>query len=65
MNRKYGMYTKSTLNEGSCPINTFTCSSKLEAESYFAALKRLSLNEFLNIFEVREIVQSERNLLLG
>jgi len=64
MNRKYGMYTKSTLNEGS-PINTFTCSSKLEAESYFAALKRLSLNEFLNIFEVREIVQSERNLLLG
>ena len=40
--------------------------SKSQAEAYFAGMKQLSLHQFQNLFEVREIKDpTSKNLLLG
>ena len=63
---KFGMYTKGT-NEGSHHISLIDMPSKSQATAYFAGVKKLSLTQFNNLFEVREIrlEQNSKNLLLG
>jgi hypothetical protein len=63
---KFGMYTKGT-NESSQQINVVEMSNQQQAEAYFAGVKRLSIDQFRNLFIVREINQSNqsKNLLLG
>ena len=36
-----------------------------QAEAYFAGRKQLSLEQFRNIYQVREIRNNSKNLLLG
>ena len=36
-----------------------------QAEAYFAGVKRLTLEQFRNLFDVREVKQDSKNLLLG
>ena len=63
---KYGMYTRGTNESVNGHINIVDMNTKTEAEAYFAGVKQLSLSEFRNIFEVREIKDSNnKNLLLG
>jgi hypothetical protein len=62
---KYGMYTKGT-NESTHHVNVVDTNTKAEAEAYFAGMKRLSLVQFQNLFEVREVQSpNSKNLLLG
>ena len=63
---KFGMYTRGT-NEGGSHISVIHASSINEAIAYFAGMKKLPIQEFKNLFEVREIRESSsnRNLLLG
>ena len=62
---KYGMYTKGT-NESTHHVNIVDMNSKSQAEAYFAGMKQLSLHQFQNLFEVREIKDpASKNLLLG
>ena len=61
---KFGMYTKGT-NESSQQINIVEMPDLNQAEAYFAGVKRLTLEQFRNLFVVREIKNSSKNLLLG
>ena len=64
---KFGMYTKNA-NESSHYIDVVEASSLQEAIGYFAGMKRLSINEFKNLFVVRQIndnINENKNLLLG
>ncbi len=63
---KFGMYTKGTNESVNGHVNIIDMNTKAEAEAYFAGVKHLSLPEFRNIFEVREIRDpNNKNLLLG
>lgn len=63
---KFGMYTKGT-NEGGQHINMVEMPTKEQAVAYFAGVKKLSLQQFNNLFVVREIgsLNENKNLLLG
>ena len=61
---KFGMYTQGT-NEGTQQISVVEVATKQEAEAYFAGVKNLSLAQFADLFEVREIKQSDKTLLYG
>ncbi len=63
---KFGMYTKGT-NEGGQHISLIEMPSREQAIAYFAGVKKLSLSQFNNLFEVRKISSnsSNKNLLLG
>jgi|TARA_A100001201_G_scaffold88343_1_gene77562 hypothetical protein len=61
---KFGMYTKGT-NESSQQINIVEMPNREQAEAYFAGVKRLTLEQFRNLFDVREVKQDSKNLLLG
>ena len=68
---KYGMYTKGT-NESSQHINVVETPDHAQAEAYFAGVKRLTLEQFRNLFVVKEIksnfqnyLTNAKNLLLG
>jgi len=63
---KFGLYTKGT-NESNRHINIVDMPSSVQADAYFAGIKRLSLPEFKNLFVVREVSnnQNSKNLLLG
>jgi len=61
---KFGLYTKGS-NESLSQINVIDMSSIDQAEAYFAGRKRMTLNEFRNLFIVKEIKHNSRNLLLG
>ena len=61
---RFGMYTKGT-TESVGHINIVSMPSKSEAEAYFACVKRLSLEQFRNLFDVREVKEDSKNLLLG
>tara|TARA_Y100001972_G_scaffold111889_1_gene145122 strand:+ start:291 stop:467 length:177 start_codon:yes stop_codon:yes gene_type:complete len=58
------MYTKGT-TESVGHINIVNMRSKSEAEAYFAGVKRLTLEQFRNLFDVREVKEDSKNLLLG
>jgi hypothetical protein len=62
--KKFGLYTKNT-SESAGHINTVDMPSVNHAEAYFAGVKQLSLEQFRNMFHVREIKNDSRNLLLG
>jgi len=63
---KFGMYTKGT-NESGQHISIVDMPSKDQAIAYFAGVKKLSLQQFNNLFVVKEIgsVNNNKNLLLG
>tara|TARA_R110002050_G_scaffold104284_1_gene213667 strand:+ start:103 stop:297 length:195 start_codon:yes stop_codon:yes gene_type:complete len=63
---KFGMYTKGT-NESRNYINLIEMSNRAQAEAYFAGVKQLSLEQFRNLFVVKEISSGhkDKNLLLG
>ena len=61
---KFGMYTKGT-TESVGHINVVIVPTKSQAEAYFAGVKKLSLEQFNNLFDVREIKEDSKNLLLG
>ena len=61
---KFGLYTKHT-SESNGYINVIEMSSIVQAEAYFAGRKQLSLEQFRNLFVVREIKNDSKNLLLG
>ena len=63
---KFGMYTKGT-NEGGQHISLIEMPNREQAIAYFAGVKKLSLQQFNNLFVVREIssTNSNKNLLLG
>ena len=61
---KFGMYTRGT-TESVGHINIVNMPTKSQAEAYFAGVKKLSLEQFNNIFVVREIKEDSKNLLLG
>ena len=61
---KFGMYTKGS-NESNQHVSTVNVQTRSEAEAYFAGVKKLSLEQFNNIFVVREIKEDSKNLLLG
>ena len=58
------MYTKGT-TESVGHINVVNMPTKSQAEAYFAGVKKLSLEQFNNLFIVREIKEDSKNLLLG
>ncbi len=62
--KKFGLYTKYT-SESAGHINTVDMPSINHAEAYFAGVKQLSLEQFRNIYQVREITNDSKNLLLG
>jgi hypothetical protein len=39
--------------------------TKTQAEAYFAGVKQLSLSQFSDLFEVRQVQQSNKSLLYG
>jgi len=60
---KYGLYSKSQIDE-SQHINVCEMNSILQAEAYFAGVKQLTLEQFKNLFVVKEI-KTNRGLLYG
>ena len=61
---KYGLYSKSQV-ESSQHINVCDMPSIGQAEAYFAGVKQLSLEQFRNLFIVKEIQTPVRNILFG
>jgi hypothetical protein len=61
---KFGLYTKNT-SESSGRVHAVDMPSAAHAEAYFAGTKQLTLEQFRNMFIVREIKNDSRNLLLG
>ena len=62
---KFAMYTKGT-SESTNRVNIVEMENKSQAEAYFAGVKRLPLEQFRNLFIVREVnTTNSKNLLLG
>ena len=61
---KFGLYTKNT-SESAGHINTVDMPTLHQAEAYFAGVKQLTMEQFQNMFTVREIKNNSKNLLLG
>jgi hypothetical protein len=62
---KFAMYTRGS-NESAQHISVIEMSTKAQAEAYFAGRKQLTLEQFRNLFVVREIRTTDhKNLLLG
>lgn len=61
---KFGLYTKNT-SESAGHIHTVEIGSLGQAEAYFAGVKQLTVEQFRNMFIVREIKNNSKNLLLG
>ena len=54
------MYTKGT-NETNQHVSVVEMSNHTQAEAYFAGVKRLTLEQFRNLFVVREINTNAKN----
>jgi len=61
---KFGLYTKSHI-ETTQYINTVDVPTISQAEAYFAGVKRLTLEQFRNIFVVKEINNKGTHLMFG
>ena len=62
---KYGMYTKGT-NESNQHVSVIEMPNHAQAVAYFAGVKNLTLEQFHNLFMVKEInTNNTKNLLLG
>ena len=63
--KQYGLYTRGA-NEQSSYVFRVDMQTLVEAEAYFAGMKRLPLEQLHNLFIIREISGVEsKNLLLG
>ena len=61
---KYGLFSKSQ-SEGSSQISVVEIPSITQAESYFAGRKQLTLEQFRELFIVKEIDNSQKSLMYG
>jgi len=61
---KFALYTKSS-TESVHHINMIDMPSIEQAEAYFAGVKNLSLVQLRDLFIVKEITNSNKNLLYG
>jgi hypothetical protein len=61
---KFGLYTKNS-NESAGHINVVEMPTKTQAEAYFAGVKQLSLTQFQDLFNVKEVKESDRQMLFG
>jgi hypothetical protein len=61
---KFGLYTRN-YNETSSYIFTCDMPNIDHAKAYFAGLKQLSLEEFQNLFIVKEIKDTNKTLIYG
>jgi hypothetical protein len=61
---KFGLYTKNA-SESAGHIYIVDMPTKTQAEAYFAGVKQLSLSQFSDLFEVRQVQQSNKSLLYG
>ena len=61
---KFGLYTKNA-SESSHHYNSIELPTKTQAEAYFAGVKQLSLEQFNDLFIVKEIKESDKTLLYG
>ena len=61
---KFGLYTKMR-REAAHHINICDMPSISHAEAYFAGVKQLSLEQFNDLFIVKEIKESDKTLLYG
>ena len=63
--KHYGLYTRGA-NEQSSYVYRVEMQTLVEAEAYFAGIKRLPLEQLHNLFIIREIDNTNnKNLLLG
>ena len=61
---KFGLYTKNA-NEAAHHVNVVDIQTKTQAEAYFAGVKQLTPAQFKDLFVVREITTSNKQLLYG
>ena len=61
---KFGLYTKNA-NESAAAYNVVDMPTRTQAEAYFAGVKQLSLSQFSDLFEVRQVQRSNKSLLYG
>ena len=61
---KYGLFTR-TQSESSQQINTVSLPTALQAEAYFAGVKQLPLEQFRELFIIKELSDSHKSLLNG
>jgi len=61
---KYGLFTR-TQSESSQQINTVSLPTALQAEAYFAGVKQLPLEQFRELFIIKELSDSHKSLLYG
>jgi len=57
---KFGLYTRNS-NESSNHINICDMPTVGQAEAYFAGVKQLTLEQFRNLFTVKEIIDGKPN----
>ena len=63
--KQYGLYTRGA-NEQSSYVYRVEMPTLMEAEAYFAGMKRLQPEQLRNLFIIREIDNTnDKNLLLG
>ena len=62
--RKFGLYTKNA-SESAGHINVVDMPTTIQAEAYFAGVKKLSLTQLSDLFDIREIKESGKTLLYG
>jgi len=60
----FGLYTKNA-SESAHHINTCEVPNASHAEAYFAGVKQLSLDQFRDLFIVKEIKETSSQLLFG
>ena len=60
----FGLYTKNA-SESAAHMNIVDMPTKTQAEAYFSGVKQLSLSQFSDLFEVRQVKQSSKGLLYG
>ena len=65
LKKQYGLYTRGA-NEQSSYVYRVEMPTLMEAEAYFAGMKRLPPEQLHNLFIIREIDNTNnKNLLLG
>lgn len=57
---KFGLYTKNK-SESNAHINVCNMPTISQAEAYFAGVKQLTLDQFRNLFVVKEIKEGNPN----
>ena len=61
---KFGLYTKGQ-QESNKQISIVNIESQLLAEAYFAGVKQIPLEQFKQLFIVKEITNNTRQILYG